>query len=426
MAKKAIESLTEETTEPVEQSAVEQAAESASLEAVDEKDIVKEEVEVKTDTLTEKDADEFFKDTVYADAFMRRTVTVPSKKKVKAAFHEDEQTVGDEVGEIDTYATQRRKEYEILSNSAKSDKPKVLYGRIDGVEEIERGGKRTCEAICHLIADDRKKINTDDEMKSGIYKIKIPAPMLFFYDQEKYSTPEGYETLKRNLDMRVKSIVEFVVYDVNPEEEEVLASSIVAKQILQYDYYLKEDKRTKQRLIEPGKKAKGYITNINSRGVTVDVFGSEIFVKNSELGWRYINNALNENKYFYVGKPVSVRILKVEKKVTEIFGQKYPYLDVEGSIRLSYASPNQMFFEKFIKGQKYTGEIAYRLTTGEYIVNLGAEGDGINGDRLVCMCKAPSIELGGTPYIGQTVSVVITIKNAEKSLLYGAFTYMQG
>ena len=63
-----------------------------------------------------------------------------------------------------------------------------------------------------------------------------------------------------------------------PTEEDVLASSVTAKQLLQYDWYL--GKRAK---IKPGVKAKGHITYICSKGIIVNVMGAETFIKNSEL-----------------------------------------------------------------------------------------------------------------------------------------------
>ena len=71
------------------------------------------------------------------------------------------------------------------------------------------------------------------------------------------------------------------------------------------------------------------------------------------------------------------------------------------------------------------GQIGYRLNTGEYIVNLGSDGDGIDGSRATCICKAPSIELGGTPYIGQHCMIAITDKDDKDYKFRGAFTYLE-
>lgn len=383
-------------------------------------DVVKEEMpEVKSE-LTAEDAAEFANESSLADAFFRRSIVVPGRKKRRQAFRDEEQIIGDENGEIATFGSAKKREYEILSDSAKATKPKVLYGRVDGIEEMELGTNKVPMAVCHLITDKRVDINTENELKSGIYKIVIPAPMFFIYDKEEYMTPEGYDSLKKKMDMRVNSIVEFVVYDIDMSEEKVLASRISAMQLLGYDYYL-----GKNAPIKPGKIAKGYITYVNSRCVIVDVFGAEIAIPYSELSWKYIKNPLDEKNTFYVGAPVAVRIKSVETAKATIYGRNYPYLKVTGSIKDAKENPNKMFFERYVKGQKYHGRVGYRLATGEYIVNLGSRGSGIDGGMATCICKAPSIELGGTPYVGQNCTVAIVGKNEEGYRIAGAFTYLE-
>lgn len=394
-------------------------AEDEETVIVTEEDFQKEEQEIKKSEISEENAETFMEETLYADSFARRTVNIPGKRKMRNAFREEEEIIGDESGEIDTFAKMKKREYDILVDSAKSQKPKVLYGRIDGVEEIQVGNQKILEVIAHLVAADRKDLNTDRELTSSIYKIKIPAQMLAFYNHEKYDREESYDSLKVMINMRIKSIVEFVVYDVDPTEEVVLASSVTAKQLLQYDWYLGKRAR-----IKPGAKAKGHITYINSKGILVNVMGAEVFIKNSELRWGFVNNPLEEKNNFWIGKSVPVRITSVETTSTEILGRKYPYVRITGSLKDATENPNKLYFDKYQEGCKYHGIIAYHLVTGEYIVKLGAGNEGLNGDGVMCMCKAPSMELGGTPYVGQEVNVIILSKNEEYYKIKAAFSYM--
>ena len=385
-----------------------------------EEDVVKQEMPTQKSEITKEDVEEFKKNAELNDIFMRRTITIPGKRKQRAVFRDEEEIIGDESGEIETFGSLKRKEYELLSDSAKASKPKVLYGRVDGIEEIELGNMKIPTAVCHLVTDKRADINTDREMNSGIYKIVIPAPMFFYYEQEDYTSEEAYATLKRKMDMRVGSIAEFVVFDINMDDEKVLASRISAMQILSYDNYLGKNAR-----IKPGVKAKGYITYINSSGVSVDVMGAECFINFTELSWKYIRNPLNEKKTFYIGKPVAVRIKSVDTASHKVFDREYPYVKISASIKDATENPNKLFYEKYIQGQKYRGQIGYRLVTGEYIVNLGSDGDGIDGSRATCICKAPSIELGGTPYVGQNCMIAITDKDDKSYKFRGAFTYLE-
>lgn len=370
--------------------------------------------------ITEEEADEFLQSALDNNEFMKRTVVVPGKRRMKTVFKEDERIIGDENDEIETYSSAKKKEYDILVNSARSQKPKVLYGRIDGVEEKEIGGKSVFEVVAHLVASERTDLNTEREITSGIYKIIIPAPMLAFYDQKKFNSPEGHETLRVMLNLRIRSVVEFVVFNINPDEEEVLASSIVAKQILSHDWYLGRKAK-----IKPGCKAMGHITCINRKGVLVNVFGAEVFIKNSELRWGFVNNPLDDKKHFYIGKKVPVRITSVETDCMEIYGKKYPYVKIKGTLKDATENPNKVFFDKYVEGQKYHGKIVYHLTTGEYIVQLGTNMDGLDGDGVICICKPPSVEFGTHPYIGQECNIKILSKKRENYTIRGGFSYME-
>lgn len=404
-----------------------------NTEAVDEEDdVVEENIEEEEEQLQEDDetaageqltSEQFSQMGEMFDSFIRRSVTLPSRKKQRDAFREDEEIIGDESGEIETYASLKRKEYEMLADSAKSKKPKVLYGRIDGVEELSLGDKiKVPAAVCHLATDTRAVLNTDREMRSSIYKILIPAPMLFIYPQteEDILNEEFYQTLRRRIEMRTGSICEFIVFDLRMDDDRVMASRLSAMRQLSYDYYL-NPKRAKK--IEAGKLAKGYITYIDANGVYVDVMGAEAFIRKQNISWGYITNPLDEES-LYVGKPVAVRVLNIEKAVHDMYGKKFPYVKIEASIKDATKNPNEVFIDKYLVGQKYQGTVAKRLPEGNYIVNLGAEESGFNGNKCTCYCHAPNISLGGSPYPGQKCMVAITGKY-ENGMLRGAFTYLE-
>lgn len=403
----------------------EEIMESTELETINESEVVaaveakKEQLPVVESTITEEDAAKFEKEATIADAFIRRSLTVPGKKARRNAFKEDEVIFGDEGGEIETFSSMKKREYELLSDSAKSEKPKVLYGRIIGSEEVMVGNTKTVNAICNLITDKRSDINTDREIRSGIYKIIIPAPMLFI-NRKEHLGEDGYESLKKQVEMRVDSIVEFVVYDLQMDNINVLASRLRAMQILSYDNYL-----GKRAGIKPGMIVKSYITYINHSGIVVDAFGAEFFIPVSHLAWKYIRDPLFEKDLFRLGKAVPVRITSMEKATAEVFNFNQPYMKVTGSIKDAKENPNELFFDKYVLGQKYKAEIAFRTLNGGYIVNLGGVGDGFDGDRAICFCKPPAIELGGTPRLHQNCQVAIVQKDPKNYQLVGAITYLE-
>lgn len=412
------EEQNETVTEEVD--VVDDVMEEDTLQTIDENELAPDaENKAPATELTEKDAEEFEEEASMADAFLRRTITLPGRRKRRAVFREEERIVGDDNDELDTFASMKKREYDMLADSAKAQKPKVLYGRIIGSEEVQVGSVRTVNAVCNLITDKRADINTDRELRSGIYKINIPAPMLFI-NREEHLGEAGYDALKKNVEMRIGSVVEFVVYDLKPDDINVLASRLRAMQILSYDYYL-----GRKAQIKPGTLAKGYITYVNASGVMVDVFGAEFFIPRNELAWKFVRNPIHEKDLFKVGKAVTVRIKTVAKATQDVYEYKQPYLLATGSIKDSKPNPNEVFFDKYVVGQKYKAEIAYKTMAGEYIVNLGSESDGIDGDRAICFCKAPSIELGGTPRLHQECLVAILMKDDTTHRLVGAFTYLE-
>ncbi len=359
-----------------------------------------------------------------ADAFIRRTVNVPGsnrrmRKAAREAFGENEEIIGDDNEELMTYGKAKKLEYEILSDSANSLKPKVLYGVVDGIEDVNLGSVRTIMAVCHLVATNAADINTEKEIRSAIYKIRIPAPLFFIDENGKYESPDAYDNLRYSMSMRIGSIIEFVVYNISLEDEDVLASRIGAMQIRSYDNYLGKRAR-----IKPGSLAKGRIVHVSRSGIVVDVMGADVFIRRDELTWRYLDDLVYE-KEFKLGKAILVRVTSVDTGKTNIYGREYPYVKIKASAKDAKENPNKMYFKRYEVGQKYVGYIAYHLKTGEYIVNLGQKNTGINSEQATCICKAPAMELGGVPHNGQKCVIAIIAKDPATFRIMGAFTHME-
>ena len=100
-----------------------------------DEDFKKEVLPVVKSEITEEEAEEFAKISAFEDAFMRRSIQIPGKRKRRATFKDDEAIIGDENHEMDTLGSAKKREYDLLSDSAKATKPKVLWGRVFGIEE---------------------------------------------------------------------------------------------------------------------------------------------------------------------------------------------------------------------------------------------------------------------------------------------------
>lgn len=414
---------------PAEVVQAEAAGEEAPAEAAEDEgaDVVeKAPMPIEESAITQEKTVDFEVNMELSDAFFRRSISLPGsrrgvKRAAQKAFGETEDIIGDDNEELNTYARLKKIEYDILSGSANSLKPKPLYGVVSGIEEMELKGSsiKTIMVVCHLIAANAADINTDREIRSAIYKIRIPAPLFFVDEADRYSKPEHYDDLRYNMSMRVGSIIEFVVYNISLEDEDVLASRLSAMQVISYDNYLGKRAR-----IKPGSLVKGRIVYVNKDGIVADVMGADVFIRRDELTWRYLAD-LTEEKEFRIGSPILVRVTSIDTAKTSVFGKEYNYVKIKASAKDAKENPNKMYFNKYEIGQKYSGYIAYHLKQGPYIVNLGEKGFGVNGEQPTCVCKAPSLHLGGTPYVGQRCVVAIVAKNEENYQINAAFTYME-
>jgi len=414
MARKKTEVEEVKTTETVvEEAAMEETAvEEENVEEVeeDEEESVEELLEenaVEVDEIKTTNADEkaaiFKKDIELEDAFFRRTITLASKRGRRKVFHQ-ERVIGDEYGEIETEGSQRKKEYDILSDSAKASKPKILTGRVYGVEPIEVDkGIKTVYAKVNLICDPSIK---KEEEEPSLYTVNIPAQMFFFNDNpEKYEGAEGFELLYRDMQARTGSLVNFIVYNVQANDDNVLASRIGAMQLKSYDMYLGKNKQ-----IEVGSIALGNVTYVGKYGIQCEICGAECYIPNEELSWNHISAA---NNVFEVGDKVKVKILSIDTAKVKVYGRNYSYIKVTASIKQASPNPAEKYFNTFVENAKYNGVIQMRLDTGEYFVNLGG--------RMTCKCKAPSF---GSPRIGQECVVTIIKKNHENKTINGIITYL--
>lgn len=377
--------------------------------AADEEDSVKEVPSGNRKPITSEVAKAFEEATAQEDMFLRRSIVLPeNKRKIRKAF-KSEEIIGDEDGEIMTEGRQREMEYQLLSDSAKSQRPKILTGRITGIEAVEIGNSRTYEAKVSLIANPRDE-NIRALMRVGkepasIYSIYIPAPMLFFYrNPARYEGEEGQNHLFKDMKSRIGSIIDFVVYRVSPDDDRVIGSRIRAMQLKSQQYYL--NPRTKK--VEPGSICKARVTSVGVLGIFADVLGAECFIANEELSWQHFNAALDE---YDVGDLIKVKVKTIETDKSVIYGREYSYVSITASVRDAEPRPIDKYGAKFTIGSTYDGVVTYRHQTGLYYVRLS--------NQIDCVCKPPAFN---TPHIGQKCSVVITDKT--KDGIRGNFSYL--
>ena len=360
--------------------------------------------------ITESSEQEFEAATKEEDMFWRRTINLPSRRQIKKAF-KAEKIVGDEYGEIMTEGKQRELEFQVLSDSAKTDRPKILVGRIRGVEPYtdSKGRIVNYEAKVSLIMNPQDP-ETRALMKKGaepasLYSIYIPAPMLFvFRKPENFEGPNGLENLYKEMKSRINSIIDFVVYRVDPSDDRVIGSRLRAMQLKSARHYLS----ARHKDVFPGTKAYARVTYVGNAGIQAEVLGAECFIPNDELSWLHINSASDK---FHVGDSIAVVVKTIETDKTVAYGRDYSFIRITASAKEATDNPLKKHGKDYCIGGDYEGIVTYRQSTAWYFVTLGGQID--------CKCKAPSFN---TPYLGQQCSVIIKEKKPEG--LEGAFTYL--
>ena len=355
-------------------------------------------------------AKEFQESSDEEDMFLRRSIHLPGRRAIRKAF-EQEEIVGDEFGEIITEGKQRELEYQLLSDSAKAKKPKRLLGRVKGIEPVYGSDNKiiTYEAKVSLIMnpDDPEVKAQIREMRepTSMYSIYIPAPMFFFMRNPKqFEGADGMRNLLRAMRNKINSIIEFVVYDISPDDNRVIGSRIRAMQLKAHEYFL--DPRTKK--ITPGTKAYARITEAGQAGITVEVCGAECYIRNSELSWLHLNNA---SEMYKVGQSIPVVVETIEVGRLEVNGRNTQFVAITASAKKAKPNPIEKYGAQYNVGSLYHGVVTYRLPEGLYIVRLD--------DRVECICYPPQF---GTPYVGARCSIFIRDKNAKG--LTGNFAYL--
>ena len=385
-------------------------AEDKAAAPMDETANTPKESEPKKSGVNAKTAKEFQDSSNEEDVFLRRSIHLPGKRVLRKTF-EQEEIIGDEFDEIVSDGKQRELEYQVLSDSAKAKSPKRLLGRVKGIEPVYGADNKilTYEAKVSLIMNPEKPeikaLMKEKKEPTSIYSVYIPAPMFFFMRRpEQFEGPEGMRNLLRVMRSKINAIVEFVVYDIRPDDNRVIGSRIRAMQLKAHEYYL--DPRTKK--IAPGTKAYARVTETGQSGITVEVCGAECFIHNSELSWLHLNNA---SEMFKVGQSIPVVVKSVDVGKIEVNGRNTAFVDITASVKEAKKNPMELYDADYNIGAMYPGVVTYRLPEGLYIVRID--------DKVECICYPPAF---GTPGIGTEVS--ITLKDKGPKGYTGNFVYI--
>lgn len=316
------------------------------------------------------------------DMFTRRSVVEASKKERKKMYEQENILTplhGDEIT-VSTVASEKLREYTIISDAARTRPKTALTGIVEGVDPMNEVLNTPC-AIVSLAGS------------KGFYNILIPAKLFFhFGDSDTFSPDQQVSEIMYRLGSKIRFVPFFV-----EEGKPIVASRLHAMEIDVAMSYINPIKKN-QPLIVPGLKDRdkfqANVMKVSNTGIVVEANGAECYIDSRELSYNRIVNVSDE---YQPGDTVLVKILSAEPYEVTVNNFKFKLMKIEASVKQSQPRPDEVFYESFKIGQICKGTVKQTSRNGKYFVTLA--------NKMDALCTPPP---SGTPVPNQTCSVVIT------------------
>lgn len=301
--------------------------------------------------------------------------------------------------DIRTEASEKREEWERISNSIKNRKI-VLTGTITGMDVVGEGAKKIVLAVVQL------------EDSNGHYLIKIPASHLFPMTAQKYlgDDPQTLNTIQRDMTFRIGSVIDFFVYDAKVNRKEVYATRVHAMSQLGYENYIRKDERTGKPRIKDGDIVKARVTLVGKYGLFAECCGAEFYISSKELDYNHFDDC---REYYFAGDAINVKVSNIHTVPYTVSGQKLQMVVCDASKKQADPDPMELYWDDFKVGSVSKGVVKFRNEKGQYYVTLGGKVD--------CLCLPPN---DGIPVMGQNCIVSVQRKivtDTGTKLIYGKF-----
>lgn len=324
----------------------------------------------------------------FARVFEKRRFEMLSKDE-KAAVYHNEHIAGGK-GNRKTEKDLMKEEAEELRLAAQAVPPTILKGTIYGYETSE-----TLSIPMVLVTrEDRPN-----------FVIKIPVSQLFIYDPKNYEGPTGKRALEYELNSRVNSEIEFVVYNVLEAEKLAIASRLKAMELRSKSFY-RPRKGKKKAEIEEGSRAWAKVVAVKNNRIKVEVNGVETTMASEDLSWRALDDLRNE---FKVGQEFEVIMHDIQEVEHVAFGQTYKLFTAKASRREALPNPAEVFYGQFKIGQRIGGIIKAQNEHGVFVDLAG---------KMDVLCPPPAV---GIPVRGDRCIIEITKMDDKTKRLFGRF-----
>lgn len=320
--------------------------------------------------------------------FEKRRFNMLSKDEQAKVYH-NEHIAGGKDGRK-TEVDLMKEEAEELRLAAQSVPPTILKGTIYGYETSDTLGV----PMVLVTREDRPN-----------FVIKIPVSQLFMYDEKQYDGEEGRRALAYELNSRMNSEIEFVVYDVLEAEKLAIASRLKAMELRAKSFY-KARKGKKKAEIEEGSRTFAKVVSVKNNRVKVEMSGIETTLRSEDLSWRALEDLRNE---FKVGQEFEVIVHDIEEVDYESLNKTYKLFTAKASRREALPNPAELFYSQFKIGQRIGGVIKAQNEHGVFVDLAG---------KMDVLCPPPAV---GIPVRGDKCIIEITKMDDKTKRLFGRF-----
>lgn len=327
--------------------------------------------------------------------FEKRRVHAATKDE-RMELYKSETVVTDFGEKAVTEADERKAEYQYLMEAARANPKPILKGVVEGVEQTENNF-----LIATVSLVPRKK---DDPKFKGYFKIKIPVDQMFEYDVREYLGPDGFTRLRDELVARIHSETHFCVFDVDEKLGIAFASRLMAQTLRTNGYYIKPQSDGEPR-VKDGMIVQAKVIAVKKGYLRVDVLGIDTTIKSGDLSWNALAPLQDE---YQKGDRINVKVSDIKFHEYKAGSQTYILGTMHASAKDATRKPSDLFFDDFIVGGIYGGEIKAEASETGVFVRL-------NG-KMDALCDIPS---SNRAVVGKKCTVLIKSKNIEKRQLSG-------
>ncbi len=295
--------------------------------------------------------------------------------------------------ELQTAATERRKEWEDLTRSQAAHM--WLEGTVSGITPLD--SESDMPYLCASI-----------KYGEGHWEILIPSFLLFDYDHnEKHKTREEYEYVQTSLIRRMGSPVKFIVRTMD-KNGRVWADRLEAMSTQSIASYTTRDGSRPR--IRVGMLVDAVITQRNTKSIIAEAFGAEFVIPRDKLSSVYIDDLKTEDRY-EVGNHVICKITKVTEKTVTKNNNAYRLFDVEASVKDAEEEENRKVYNSYKIGGIYPAVIT-GIDKSIYVTLT-------DKNKQTAMIAFP--KTGARPIVGRQRVVQVTEKDDERMFIWGIF-----